>query len=153
MIYRLFIFLFAISLNAQIVSVGFDMQNALYGSNVNKPSLDIQIKVASVTNNREIGFEFENFSEIKYMSYGMYFNHVVRLKKVELAIGGEGLLIIRGDLGSLAYGFNGEVRYFFTDKIGISAQLNYRRRTDLQLLYYDGRFVESGFINLIYKWK
>jgi len=154
MIYRLlFILLFTLSTNAQIVSVGVDISNAIQGSNVNVPSLDIQAKIASITNNREVGFELEYFKEIDYFSYGVFFNHVIRLNKIELALGGEGLMIIRGDLGSLAYGFNGEIRYFFTDKIGISYQYNIRRRTDLQLLYYDGRFVKSGFVNLIYKWK
>ena len=149
----IFILLFTISINAQIVSVGVDISNAFNGSDVNSPSLNIQGKIASITNNREIGFELEYFKEIEYLSYGVFFNHVIRLNKLELALGGEGLMIIRGNLGSLAYGFNGEVRYFFTDKLGISYNYNIRRRTDLQLLYYDGRFVKSGFVNLIYKWK
>jgi hypothetical protein len=150
--YLLFL-LFPLLLNAQIVSVGLDISNAIQGSDVNTPALNIQAKIGSITKNREIGFQAEMFNEIKYWSYGMYFNHVIRLNKFEIAIGGEGNMIIRKEIGVLSYGFNGEFRYFFSNKLGISYNYNIRRRTDLQLLYEDGRFVNSGFINLIYKWK
>jgi len=148
------IFLFISTLaTSQVVSVGFDVSNALYGSNVNKPSLDIQAKIASITKNREIGLELEYFKEIEYFSWGLYINNTIKINNFEVVGGIEGIHIIRGNLSSFGYGFNGETRYWITDKIGISAQYNIRRRTDLQLLYYDGRFVKSGFLNLIYKWK
>jgi len=148
------IFLFISTLaTSQVVSVGFDVSNALYGSNVNKPSLDIQAKIASITKNREIGLELEYFKEIEYFSWGLYINNTIKINNFEVVGGIEGIHIIRGNLSAFGYGFNGETRYWITDKIGISAQYNIRRRTDLQLLYYDGRFVKSGFLNLIYKWK
>ena len=154
MIYRLlFILLFTISTNAQIVSVGVDISNAIQGSNVNVPALDIKASIASITNNREIGFELEYFKEIEYFSYGIFANKVIPIKRISLVAGIELVQIIRGKFTSFGYGFNGEVRYYLTDKIGVGYQYNIRRRTDLQLLYYDGRFVKSGFINLIYKWK
>ena len=149
-----FIFiLFFSGLTAQQVAVGFDVSNAIQGSDVNVPSLDIQAKISDVTDHREIGLQFEYFKEIDYFSMSMYVNKIVPINDFRLLAGVEVIQIIRGKFTTFAYGFNGEVRYFITDKIGIGLQYNYRRRTDLQLLYSDGRFVGSGFINLIYKWK
>lgn len=146
--------LFVTSLGySQVVSAGFDISNAIQGSDVNVPSLDFQIKIASITGNREIGLQIEHFEEIKYSSFGMFVNKVIPLDKFQLVAGLEGLMIFRKDFVIVSYGFNGEIRYYFTDKIGISYQYNIRRRRDLQVMYLDGRFVNSGFINLIYKWK
>lgn len=150
--FRLFILLFAINLSAQQIALGFDVSNALYGSDV-KPSLDIQAKISDVTYHREIGLAFEYFKEIEYFSMSMYANKIIPINDFRLLAGVEVVQIIRGKFTTFAYGFNGETRYFFTDKMAIGLQYNYRRRTDLQLLYNDGRFVGSGFINLIYKWK
>jgi len=147
------ILLFPLILTAQQVAIGFDVRNALIGSDVNCPSLDVQLKISDITPHREIGLEFEYFKEIDYFSYGVYSNYLVNVNSFQLAFGGELIQIIRGKFTSFAYGFNGEIRYFITDKIGVSTQYNIRRRTDLQLLYNDGRFVNSGFVNLIYKWK
>ena len=149
---KLLLILFPLFLNAQMVSVGFDVSNALYESEVNKPSLDIQVKIADVTGNREIGLEFEYFKEIEYFSWGIFANKVIPINNFQLVGGVEVVQIVRGKFTAFAYGFNAETRYFITDKIGVSAQYNYRRRTDLELLYVDGRFVGSGFVNIIYKW-
>ncbi|MFZ2432521.1 MAG: hypothetical protein WAW57_15385 [Lutibacter sp.] len=147
------ILLFVLNISAQQISVGIDVSNALYGSDVNVPSLDIQAKISDVTEHREIGLAFEYFKEIDYFSMSMYANKIIPINDFRLLAGVEVVQIIRGKLTSFAYGFNGETRYFFTNKIAIGLQYNYRRRTDLQLLYNDGRFVGSGFVNLIYKWK
>lgn len=149
----LFLLLFTLNINAQQVAAGFDVSNALNGSDVNAPALDIQLKISDVTEHREIGLAFEYFDEIEYFSWGMYANKIVPIKDFRLVAGVEVIQIIRGKFTTFAYGFNGETRYFITDEIGVGLQYNYRRRTDLQLLYYDGRFVGSGFLNLIYKWK
>ena len=147
------ILLFVLNLSAQQVSVGLDISNAIQGSDVNVPGLDIQAKISDITDHREIGLAFEYFKEIDYFSMSMYVNKIIPINNFRLLAGVEIVQIIRGKFTSFAYGFNGESRYFFTDKMAIGLQYNYRRRTDLQLLYNDGRFVGSGFINLIYKWK
>jgi long-subunit fatty acid transport protein len=141
------------TLTAQQIAIGFDVSNAIQGSEVNVPSLDIQAKISDITDHREIGLAFEYFKEIDYFSMSMYANKIIPINNFRLLAGVEVVQIIRGKFTSFAYGFNGETRYFFTDKMAIGLQYNYRRRTDLQLLYNDGRFVGSGFINLIYKWK
>lgn len=141
-----------IFLNAQIVSVGFDVSNAIYGSDVNKPSLDAQIRFESIEKWGNIGIEFENFKEIDYFSWGMYANKQFALNKVDLLAGIEVIQIIRNKISFLSYGFNAETRYWIGN-IGISLQYNYRWRQDLKALYNDGRFVGSGFLNIIYKWQ
>jgi len=155
MIYRiLLILLFPFLLTAQQVSLGFDVSNALYGSEVNKPSLDIQFKVTSIESWGEIGIQYEYFNEIKYFSWGMFANKQVNITdNIKLLAGVEAIQIIRGKVGFLSYGFNAETRYWITENIGISAQYNYRWREDLRQLYDDGRFVNSGFLNIIYKWE
>jgi hypothetical protein len=150
---RLLFLLFFNSIISQQVAIGFDVSNAIQGSEVNAPALDIQAKISDVTTHREIGLQFEYFKEIDYFSYSIYGNYILPINNFRLLAGVELVQIIRGNSTVFAYGFNGEVRYFVTDKIGIGYQYNVRRRTDLQLLYNDGRFVNSGFLNLIYKWK
>ena len=101
------IFLFITTLaTSQVVSVGFDVSNALYGSNVNKPSLDIQAKIASITKNREIGLELEYFKEIEYFSWGLYINNTIKINNFEVVGGIEGIHIIRGNLSAFGYGYN-----------------------------------------------
>ena len=143
------ILLFPIWINAQQISVGFDVSNALYGSKVNKPSLDVQLKVYSVEKWGEIGLQVESFKEIDYFSWGVFANQSLHLEPFEFLVGVEGIQIIRNKIGILSYGFNGEIRYFWGN-IGLGLQYNYRYRADLEI-YDDGRFVKSGFINLIYK--
>jgi len=150
---HILILLFVLNISAQQVSVGLDISNAINGSDVNAPSLDIQAKISDVTEHREIGLQFEYFKEIDYFSYSVYGNYIVPINDFRLLAGVELVQIIRGKFTTFAYGFNGEIRYFVTDKIGVGYQYNVRRRTDLQLLYNDGRFVNSGFLNVIYKWK
>ena len=147
------IYILVANLNAQQIAIGVDVSNAINGSDVNAPSLDIQAKISDITDHREIGLAFEYFKEIDYFSMSMYVNKIIPINNFRLLAGVEVVQIIRGKFTSFAYGFNGESRYFFTDKMAIGLQYNYRRRTDLQLLYNDGRFVGSGFVNLIYKWK
>ena len=138
---------------SQQVAIGFDVRNAIKGSDVNAPAFDIQAKISDVTKHREIGLQFEYFKEIDYFSYSVYGNYILPINDFRVLAGVEIVQIIRGKFTAYAYGFNGEIRYFITDKIGVGYQYNVRRRTDLQLLYNDGRFVNSGFLNLIYKWK
>ena len=148
------ILLFAINtIIAQQVAIGFDVRNAIKGSDVNAPAFDMQAKISDITTHREIGLQLEYFKEIDYFSYSMYGNYIVPINDFRLLVGVEIVQIIRGKFTTFAHGFNGEIRYFVTDKIGVGYQYNVRRRTDLQLLYSDGRFVNSGFLNLIYKWK
>ena len=150
---RLLFLLFFNSIIAQQVAIGFDVSNAIQGSKVNAPALNIQAKISDITTHREIGLQFEYFKEIDYFSYSMYGNYILPINDFRLLAGVELVQIIRGKFTAYAYGFNGEIRYFITDKIGVGYQYNARRRTDLQLLYDDGRFVKSGFFNVIYKWK
>ena len=150
---KLIFILFPLFLNAQQVAIGFDVSNAIQGSDVNVPALDIQEKISDVTTHREIGLQVEYFKEIDYFSYSVYGNYILPINDFRILAGGELVQIIRGKYTSFAYGLNAETRYFFNDKMAIGMQYNYRRRTDLQLLYNDGRFIGSGFVNLIYKWK
>ena len=142
--------LFPLCLNAQIVSVGFDVSNVIQGSDVNKPSLDAQIRFESIEEWGNIGIEFENFKEIDYFSWGMYANKRFEINNIYLLGGIEGIQIIRNKISWLSYGFNAETRYWIGN-LALSLQYNYRWRQDLKHLYNDGRFVCSGFFNVIYK--
>jgi len=61
---KLLFILFPLFINAQQVAIGFDVSNAIQGSDVNVPALDIQAKISDVTTHREIGLAFEYFKEI-----------------------------------------------------------------------------------------
>ena len=149
----LIILLFSLSINAQIVSVGFDLQNAIKGSNVNVPALDIKASIASITKNREIGLEGEYFKEINYAHFGMFVNKVIPINKFNFVIGVKGLMIFRDKFTVFAHSFNGEIRYFFTKKLAVGIQYDYTDRKDLEIAYNDRRYVGNGYFNLIYKWK
>ena len=49
------ILLFVLNISAQQVAIGFDVSNAIQGSDVNVPALNIQAKISDITDHREIG--------------------------------------------------------------------------------------------------
>jgi len=152
---------------AQIVTIQFDVKNALVGSEVNPPAPDILIKYLDIQNAFEIGFMGEFFPEIKYYSYGMLTNYraidytdinILSTHNREGVIGVIGIEVTRigryyGRVAEFfSVGGNAEVRYYF-GAIGVTATYNYKYRTDQAYWNADSRWVESVFFGLTYNFK
>jgi hypothetical protein len=146
--------------NGNSVSIGIDPQNLLYGSDVNKASLDIQAKFTFREDYSEFGLFVESFSEIKYFNWGIYWNanlwnsySQVEIPQYQILGGFEASQIIK-DEGTRSAGFftaatNLTGRYNFGNyrKFGLEIQANYEYRPEWS------KFVYSTYVNFIYHFK
>ncbi|NER13043.1 hypothetical protein GWK08_06305 [Leptobacterium flavescens] len=146
-----------VTLSSQVVSLGLDPKNALFGSDVNDPDLNLLIRVFFQDRKFEATALFESFEAIGYQNWGLGFGRTIKpFKKtdMEIAPGIEGGLIIKDhNFGFLSYGFNTDIRYYFNSFSGLSLLLNLERRTDLGVLYNDKKFIFSVYLNLMIRFK
>ena len=154
-------------IQAQIVSVQFDVKNATQGSKVNKAAPNVLIKYLDVYKFYEVGFVVESFPEIKYYSYGMLTNlNLIDYQDISIFFTdrGESINALLGievtRIGRyygrydefFSVGGNAEFRYY-SGKIGVTATYNYKYRTDQAYWNADSRWIGSVFFGLIYKTK
>ena len=142
------------------VSIGVDPQNLLFGSDVNKPSLDIQAKLTFREEYSEHGLFIESFPEIKYFNWGVYWNANIlnsfsqhEIPDWQILGGFELSEIIKKEkhrsAGYYTYAANLIGRYNFGNyrKFGLETQLNYERRPKWE------KYVLSVYVNVIYHFK
>jgi hypothetical protein len=104
----------------------------------------------------ELGVETEVFKAMDYYAFGAFYNHIIFTSpKMEFLLGGQVGMIYRPKLVNLkpTFSINGEMRYFFSKRWGISALSNFKYRTDLVSVYKEKNpFKFNGYLGLVYRW-
>jgi len=142
------------------ISLGIDPSNALFGSDVNVPALDIQAKLTFREEYSEYGLFIESFTEIKYFNWGVYWHANIwnifsqhEIPDWQILGGFELSEIIKKEAhrsaGYYTYAANLISRYNFGNyrKFGLESQLNFERRPEWD------KYVISVYINFIYHFK
>ncbi len=143
--------------NGAFISTGFDMRNAIVGSNATsyKPAIDVNISLHGIYNKFELSIFYENFNRITFQSYGFTAgsNTKTLITNLYACSSFEGGFIVRtGNSSYPFFGGNIELRYMLNEKLALGLLYNLRYRTDL-LIYNNDNLRASLFLNIFYKIK
>ena len=126
-------------------------------------ALDLTIRLACAGKRYEVGLFAEIFSEIEYYSFGFFSNYKILLeskpkkfRRWVLPVGAEVGFIKRNskiDVLKFNFALNGSLRYYFVKNVGLELGMNYRYRSDLEVLYHDnGQMRVNMFSGIVFRW-
>jgi len=126
-------------------SLQVDPRNALFGSEVNEPALDLVYSVGYRNGSFHSQFNFESFPEIEYTSAGIDLGYIFKPGHVLQAVGSIELLMInRPWKVAPGIGFNARLEYHLQNFIAF-ARSEYKYRGDWQI------WKPSGYLGIAYK--